>query len=205
MALTQSNVPSIMNIRCTEAISAGRYWNFFRAVQSGWLLIENKNTAHTLRCHFGEGGNENANYKEIKPLHSKPFQINEGDIMWMSSTLLSAQVMVENSTYKPSIDEYMILGDAAVRNVPFYVDGVGVTTTYDCTTLGAGYATQFQVGCEGGFTGTVEYSSDDGVTYSSAVTLDIGQPLKQLMGEEDRIITQIRVTVGAGTFFIGYR
>jgi len=64
---------------------------------------------------------------------------------------------------------------------------------------------EFQVGCEAAFTGTVEYSSDNAVTYSSAVTLDIGQPLKQLFQETNRVITHIRVTQTAGNFFIYYR
>lgn len=199
-----TSVPTIVNIYCINALSAGRFWTSYRAGQSGWLLVENLHTASTLRVHFNEGGNEDSNYKEVKPLHSKPFQVDEGDIIWFSSGVDNAPVRVENAKYKPTLDEYFI-DEGAVENVPFYVDAIAITTTYDCTTLAKGYSTRFQVGAEAGFAGTVEYSSDNGVTYSSAVTLDIAQPLKQLFEETERVVTHIRVTVGAGTFFIWYR
>jgi hypothetical protein len=199
------SIPQIVNLQCNEAIGAARFWVQYRANQSGWLLVENLSTSDTIRVHFNEAGNDASNFKEVKPLHSKPFQIDEGDLIWFSSAVTGTQVRVENAKYKPVIDEYFI-DEAAVENVPFYVDGVNVTTTYNCTTLQKGYCTQFQVGCEAaGFTGTVEYSSDNAVTYSSAVTLDIAQPLKQIFEEKDRVVTHIRVTVTAGTFFIWYR
>jgi len=91
-SITDAYVPTIMNIRCTEALSAARYWSFFRAVQTGWLLVENQSTSDAIRCHFNESGNENSNYKEVKPLHSKPFQIGVGDIMWFSSGVENTQI-----------------------------------------------------------------------------------------------------------------
>lgn len=169
------------------------------------MLVENLSTSDAIRVHFNEGGNDNANFKTVKPLHSKPFQVAEGDVLWFSSGVANTRVRVENSAYKPNIDEYFI-DEAAVENVPFYVDGVAVTATYDCTTLAKGYATQFQVGCEAaGFTGTIEYSSDNAVTYSSPVTIDSTNPLKVLFQEIDRIVTHIRVTRLGGAYFIYYR
>jgi hypothetical protein len=206
-AITQyqanTSVPQIANIYCTEALSA-RYWAKYRAMQSGWMLVENLSTHDTIRVHFNEAGNDDSNYKEVKPLHSKPFQVDEGDLLWFSSGVANGRVRIENAKYKPVIDEYY-QDEAMVENVPFYDDAVGATTTYDCTTLAKGYATYFQVvGEVGGFTGTVEFSSDNAVTYCPAITLDTGDPNKTAF-EETRVITHIRVTRTGGTYAIYYR
>ena len=192
-------------MRCTESLSAARFWVSYRANQKGWLLVENRSTSDAMRVHFNEAGDDASNYKTVKPLHSKPFQVDEGDIIWFSSGVNNTEVRVENAKYKPVLDEYWI-DEAAVENVPFYADGVAVTTTYTPSTLAKGYCTQFQVGGDiGGFTGTLEYSSDNGITYSSAITLDTGDPSKTMFQEVDRVVTDIRVTRTGGTFFIWYR
>lgn len=201
--IRMSEIPTIQRMRCTEALTA-RYWAQVKSVQRGWLLITNAHPAARLRVHFGGGGNDGDNYKVVKPLHSKPFQVDEGDQIWISSAVANAEVVIENSIYKPTIDEYYT-DEAAVENVPVYADGVAATTTYDCTTLIKGYATQFQVGNDVNFVGTVEYSSDNAVTYSAPVTMDVANPLKRLFQELDRVVTHVRVTRTGGTFWIYYR
>lgn len=199
-----SSVPQITNLYCTKPLSAARHWIMHKAGQRGWLLVENLSTSDALRVHFNESGNDDANFQSVKPLHSKPFQVDEGDMVWFSSGVLGTHVRVENSIYKPTLDLYR-RAEQMVENIPFAADAVAVTTTYNCTTLAKGYATYYQAGGNvAGFTGTLEVSSDNGVTYSSPIVMDMADPLHQAF-EETRVVTHIRVTRAAGTFFIYYR
>jgi hypothetical protein len=170
--------------------------------RNGWVLIRNKSTSDTLRVYINEN---DKTYKQIRPLHCRPFQFDDGQVITLSSAVSGTQIELEESVYKPEIDVFWQDMDL-VENIPFCASLVGITTSYNCTTLQKGYATYMQVIADVGsaFIGTVEMSSDNGTTYSSAIPINEADPQKKSF-EEWRVLTNIRVTRTAGTFTIYYR
>lgn len=199
-----SNKPLSIKLYLSKPLSA-RYWETLRVPMNGWCLIQNLSTTDTIRMHWDSCGDDNSVYESILPRHTKPFQVDEGDDIWMSSAVLNTQVHVEVAKYKPVIQEYNFTADASVVNNAFSDTGVAITTTYDATTLAKGYGTYWQVACDvAGFTGVAQWSKDGGVTYSSNIVLDTTDPTK-LVFSENVVFTHLKVTVTAGTFTVYYR
>lgn len=196
------------SIRCTEALTAGRFWTMQKCVFKGWVLVYNLDTAQPIRIYFNDGGNDTSPYETIKPRHTRPFQVDEGDIVWISSVTNGAQIKIQNATYKPDPDQWYA-DEGGVENIPYHADAVAVTATYNFTdtatypTIRKGYIMNVQVqGDVGGFNGTIEVSDDGGVTYSPAAIMDSGDPNKTVWVMRDKILTHVRVTNTGGTFTI---
>ena len=195
------NKPQIFKYTCNRHVGA-RYVATHRMARNGWVLIKNKSTSDTVHISINEGDRI---YASIRPLHAKPIQFDNGTVITISSAVVNTPLLVEESVYKPEVDTYWEDEDA-VENIPKCYPAIAVTTTYNCALLGKGYATYMQIVSDvgTGFIGTVELSSDNGVTYSSVIPINEADPLKKAF-EEWRVITNIRVTRVAGTFTIYYR
>ena len=195
------------NIETNQALSAAMFWCSAKIGIRGWITVKNMHTAYTIRVYFGEGGNEGAPNDVVRPLHSRSWQVDEGQMVYFASTLTGNRLRIQESSFKPTPDEWFD-DESYVENLPFCATGVAITTTYNMTTLAKGYATFFQCTIDGGFGGggrvTIELSSDNGVTYCPVIPLTDADATK-LGFQEERILTQVRVTRIAGTFSVYYR
>jgi hypothetical protein len=195
------NKPQIFKYTCNRLVNA-RYVATHRMNRNGWVLIKNKSTFDTVHVSINEGDRI---YATIRPLHAKPIQFDNGTVISISSTVIGTALLVEESIYKPEVDTYWTDEDS-VENIPYCAPGVAISTVYNCTTLGKGYATYVQIIADNGtgFIGTIEISSNNGTTYSSAIPILESDPNKRSW-EENRVVTNIRVTRTAGTFTVYYR
>ena len=192
---------------CDEALTAGHFWCTVKSPFSGWVLIENLSIFSRCEVYFD---NDAADYPQntIKPLHSRPFQVDEGDQIKIGHVTNGEAVKIKWSNWKSNPDAYLIDEDS-VENLPWHADGVNITTTYDFTAI-AVYPTlrkqrisHVQVtGEAGAFVGTVEVSDDGGVTYSPPADLDFADPNKVIWELNGKWLTHVRVTRVAGAFAI---
>ena len=208
-----SSKPITTTVYCSKALSPLRYWETFKCPMSGWLLVTNLSTSDIVRLHWESAGDENSDYEPIKPLHVKPFQVDEGDQVWLSSGILNTRIRLEIAKYKPVKEEYGYDDDAATVNLSYSSSDVAVTTTYDTRLTGTtpayilakGYGSYFQVSADaGGFAGTIEWSNNGGANWSSPIVMNSADPLKKVF-EENVVFNVLRITVTAGTFTVYYR
>ena len=204
-------------LTCYKPLSATRFWDNFRVPLSGWLLLRNMDSSASIRLHWDSAGDEDGSADEIKPLHYKPFQVDEGDMLWISSATTGTRVKVELAKYKPVMQDWTSQADEMVENIPYCASGVAVTTTYNLSPTPAapattdipmvkGYGTYFQVLADiAGFAGTLEVSADNGVTYSSTIVINSSDPNKMAF-KEHMVFNRLRITkIGGATFSVYMR
>ena len=197
-------IPTVtMSLRTNEPLTA-RFWCSHKCRITGWLSVRNLSTMDQLRVHFNQGGDD-ITFDPIKPLHTKQYQVNEGQQVWFSTTVTNQPFRIENAPYKPTNDEYFE-DEAAVEqtemigNVPFAGGPVVVNAA---AAFQKGYATQAQITTDpavAGSQGTVEISRDGAVTYGPAipVTEYATDPLRCVLNI-GKVFTHLRITPNAGT------
>ena len=170
-------------------------------------MVKNRSLWSQLLVKFSKTNDE---YIEnvVKPLHTRPFQVSEGQDIGFAHQGEGEYVEWTFSKNKPNPDEYFE-DEESVQNVPWHADGVGITTTYDFTDIGTYPLLRKQrishvqvTGEAGAFVGTVEVSDDGGATYGPTANLDFADPNKIIWELNGKWLTHVRVTVTAGNFAI---
>ena len=201
-------------LTCSKTLSATRFWEGFRCPLAGWLLLRNMDTSDAIRLHWDSAGDDNTGNEEIKPLHSKPFQVDEGDMIWVSSPTTGTKVKAELARYKPVLQDWTSQADEMVENVPYCASGVAVSTVYNLTNtddgvttwlnMSKGYGTYYQILADAaGFTGTIEMSKDNGTTWSSPVPISSSDSQKKAF-EEHIVYNRLRIIKSGGATFTLY-
>jgi len=190
---------------CNQALTAGHFWAKDKIEARGWILVKNLSTFSRLEIHF-DNDSDDYQAETVKPLHTRPFRVDEGDQIGYAHVATNQYVKVTFSREKPTVDEWFN-DESGVENVPFHVDNVAVTTTYAFNNpalfplIRKGFITHLQVTADGaGFGGTVAISNDGAIAYSNPAIVTSTDPTKLIYYQENLVMTHVRVTRVGGTF-----